>query len=109
MAEGVLTLSDSTFEQEVLQSDVPVLVDFWAKWCGPCKRIAPILEELAGENVGKVKVGKVDVDDNPGAAGDYGVMSIPTLILFKGGKEAERLVGALPKSELQKLIDNHSG
>jgi thioredoxin 1 len=107
MAEGVITLTDATFEQEVLKSGVPVLVDFWAPWCGPCRRVAPIVEELAAENGGKIKIGKLDVDDNPGVAGDYGVMSIPTLIIYKNGEEAERLVGALPKSELQARINAH--
>ena len=107
MAEGVITLTDATFEQEVLKSGVPVLVDFWAPWCGPCRRVAPIVEELAAENGGKIKIGKLDVDDNPGVAGDYGVMSIPTLIIYKNGEEAERLVGALSKSELQARINAH--
>jgi thioredoxin 1 len=92
-----LEVSDSTFEQEVLQSNQPVLVDFWAVWCGPCKAIAPIVEELAGDYEGKLKVMKLDVDDNPRTAVAYGVQSIPTLLVFKDGKPAERIVGAVPK------------
>jgi thioredoxin 1 len=92
-----LEVTDSTFEQEVLQSTRPVLVDFWAVWCGPCKAIAPIVEELAGEYEGKLKVMKLDVDDNPRTATTYGVQSIPTLLVFKDGKPAERIVGAVPK------------
>ncbi len=107
MAEGVLDLSDATFEQEVLQSDVPVLVDFWATWCGPCLRMAPIVEELAKDNGGKIKVVKVDVDECPGAAGEYGVSAIPTFVLFKGGEETERINGAVPKSQLQSVVSKH--
>ncbi len=95
-----LEVSDGTFEQEVLQSPVPVLVDFWAVWCGPCKAIAPVVEELAGEYEGRMKVMKLDVDDNPRTATTYGVQSIPTLLLFKDGKPAERIVGAVPKTLL---------
>jgi thioredoxin 1 len=92
-----LEVSDSTFEQEVLQSKEPVLVDFWAVWCGPCKAIAPIVEELAGDYEGKLKVMKLDVDNNPRTAVAYGVQSIPTLLVFKDGKPAERIIGAVPK------------
>src|ERR687887_2059890 len=93
----VREVTDNAFAQEVLQSIPPVLVDFWAVWCGPCKAIAPIVEELAGEYEGKLKVMKLDVDDNPRTATTYGVQSIPTLLVFKDGKPAERIVGAVPK------------
>jgi thioredoxin 1 len=92
-----LEVTDNTFEQEVLHSAQPVLVDFWAVWCGPCKAVAPIVEELAGEYEGRLKVMKLDVDDNPRTAMAYGVQSIPTLLVFKDGKPAERIVGAVPK------------
>jgi thioredoxin len=92
-----LEVTDSTFAQEVLQSSQPVLVDFWAAWCGPCRAVAPVVEEIAGDYEGKLKVMKLDVDDNPQTAVAYGVQSIPTLLVFKDGKPAERIVGAVPK------------
>nr|2YJ7_A Chain A, LPBCA THIOREDOXIN [synthetic construct]2YJ7_B Chain B, LPBCA THIOREDOXIN [synthetic construct] len=104
---SVIEVTDENFEQEVLKSDKPVLVDFWAPWCGPCRMIAPIIEELAKEYEGKVKVVKVNVDENPNTAAQYGIRSIPTLLLFKNGQVVDRLVGAQPKEALKERIDKH--
>jgi len=98
-------VTDAEFDQEVLKSGVPVLVDFWAPWCGPCRAIAPVLEELAGEYDGRVKICKVNVDDHPGAAGRYGVRSIPNLLVFKDGTVADQIVGAVAKSKLAQALD----
>lgn len=101
----VQNISDATFNAEVLQSPVPVLIDFWAPWCGPCKAIAPVVDELAQEYAGKLKVVKMNVDDNQATPASYGVRSIPNLLVFKGGTVANQVVGAVPKAQLKKAID----
>jgi thioredoxin 1 len=102
---NVLEISDATFDKEVLQSAQPVLIDFWAPWCGPCKAIGPVVEELSNEYAGKLKVVKMNVDDNPQTPSKYGVRGIPNLIVFKGGKVHDQIVGAVPKAHLVKAID----
>ncbi len=97
-----VTITDANFENEVIKSDIPVLIDFWAAWCGPCKAIAPIVEDLAKEYEGKVKIGKVDVDDNQQTAIKYGVRSIPTLLIIKNGQINSTIVGAVPKAQIVK-------
>lgn len=104
MAGNVFEVTDDTFEDSVISSDSPTVVDFWAEWCGPCKMIAPILEELADENAGKFTVGKLDVDNNRETAMKYGIRSIPTLLVFKDGEVAEQIVGVMPKDALQQKI-----
>lgn len=102
---NVAEFTDANFQEEVLDSSAPVLVDFWATWCGPCRQIAPMIDELSGENQGSAKVGKVDVDDNQETAMKYGIQSIPTLIIFKGGEPVQRLQGVQPKAKIQEAID----
>jgi len=102
-------ITDANFSQEVLKSDKPVLIDFWAEWCGPCKMIAPVVEELANEYQGKLKVGKIDVDSNQNVAGQYGIRSIPTLLVFKGGRVVDQIVGAVPKKILAEKVSKHLG
>jgi thioredoxin 1 len=109
MSDEIVHVSDNSFETDVLGSEVPVLVDFWAEWCGPCKMIAPVLDEIAGEYAGRLKVCKVDVDSNPEIPGKFGIRGIPTLILFKGGNVEATKVGALSKSQLVDFIDSSLG
>jgi len=106
MSEGILEVSDSSFDAEVIQSEKPVLVDFWAPWCGPCKAIGPIVEELASEFGDKVKFTKCNVDDNPVAPGKFGIKAIPTLIFFKQGKIVDQITGMVAKSKLEKSINS---
>ena len=104
---NILTFTDSTFDKEVLSADVPVLVDFWAEWCGPCRMMEPTMDTIASDYIGKIKVGKLNVDDNGGTAMRYNIRGIPTLLLFKGGQIVEQRVGAVGKSEVQKMLDGH--
>jgi thioredoxin len=105
-SDNVSHITDSTFEQEVLKSTKPVLIDFWAPWCAPCRAIAPVIDELAGEYAGRLKVVKMNVDDNPETPARYGVRGIPNLLIIKDGQVKEQIVGAVPKSHLVRAVDN---
>ncbi|MGB2601067.1 MAG: thioredoxin [Candidatus Omnitrophota bacterium] len=102
-----INVNDTNFKEEVLDSDIPVLVDFWAEWCGPCRMIAPTLEEIAKEYEGRVKVCKLNVEEGQKTASEYGIMNIPTLIIFKGGEIAEKVVGVIPKGDIISKLDSH--
>jgi len=104
---NTVAVTDSTFENEVVQSDTPVLVDFWAEWCGPCKMVAPVLEQIAGEQEGKLKIVKLNVDENPSMMQKFGIRGIPTMILFKGGQPVETLVGFMPKPTILGKLEKH--
>jgi thioredoxin 1 len=103
-----LSLQDSNFETEALNADLPVLVDFWAAWCGPCRILGPIIEELASDYAGRIKVGKLNADENPDLAKRYGIRSIPTILLFKSGEIVQRRLGAVPKKELEEMVRAHT-
>jgi len=109
MAEGIVNVTTATWDKEVLEAKDLVMVDFWAVWCGPCRIIAPTVEELAKEYQGKLKVAKLNTDENPEIASKYKIMGIPTVIFFKGGEKLDQVVGAVPKSQLKSMIDTHIG
>ena len=103
-SEAIVELNDASFDSEVISSDKPVLVDFWAPWCGPCKALGPVIDEISNDFVDKVKVGKVNVDENPEISMKFGIRSIPTLLVFKNGEVQEQIIGAVPKSEIEKAL-----
>lgn len=107
MSQGIVTVTDDTFEEEVLKSSGPVLVDYWAEWCGPCKMIAPVLEEIARDYAGRVKIAKLNIDENPSTPPKYGIRGIPTLMLFKNGAVEATKVGAVSKSQLSAFLDGN--
>ncbi len=107
MGGNLIEFTDTNFDREVLNADKPVLVDFWAPWCAPCRMVGPIIEELSSSYAGRVKVGKLNTDDNPTIGSRYGIMSIPTILLFKNGEIVDRIVGAVPKKEFEKLLNGH--
>ena len=109
MAENVIEFTDNDFESDVLKAGTPVLVDFWAEWCGPCKMIGPIVEEIANEYAGRIKVGKMNVDLNPVVPPQYGIRSIPSLLIFKGGAVSDQIVGAVPKNNITEVLDKVLG
>ncbi|MFH1862038.1 MAG: thioredoxin [bacterium] len=104
---SILHFTDGNFQQEVVESDIPVLVDFWAVWCGPCHIVAPLVEQIADEYQGRLKVGKVNVDENPNTATQYGIRGIPTLLLFKNGQAVEQIIGVVPKVQIMAKLENH--
>jgi thioredoxin 1 len=106
-ADNVQTFTDSNFESSVLKADKPVLVDFWAEWCGPCKRLGPTIDQLAGEYAGKLTIGKLNVDDNPDTTVKFQIRGIPAVLLFKGGQVVDQVIGAAPKEDFKRVIDRH--